>query len=100
MRGHRWVDAAQCVGAASRATEVANAWAAERVQFGGTIRDFQAVEFMLADMVVEIMVAKTLVYRIAWELSHCKDRKLAHAHAGAAKLYASEMAGRVIDRAM
>jgi alkylation response protein AidB-like acyl-CoA dehydrogenase len=92
--------AARCVGAATRATEVANDFAAGRVQFGRPIRDFQAIEFMLADMAVEIMAAKSMVYRVCWDITHDPDRKLAHARAAAAKLYCSEMAGRVCDRAV
>jgi alkylation response protein AidB-like acyl-CoA dehydrogenase len=92
--------AANCLGAAIRAAEIANAYAAERVQFDRPIRDFQAVEFMLADMAVEIMAAKSLVYRVACEIDGGLDRKLAHARASAIKLHASEMAGRVIDRAL
>lgn len=92
--------AANCLGAAIRAAEIANAYAAERVQFGRPIRDFQAIEFMLADMAVEIMAAKSMVYRVAWEIDRGLDRKLVHARASAVKLYASEMAGRVIDRAL
>lgn len=92
--------AAHCVGAATRATEIANNYAAERVQFGKPIREFQGIEFMLADMVVEIMAAKSLLYRIGWQASQRPDRKLAHAHASAVKLQASEMAGRVIDKAL
>lgn len=88
--------AAHTLGAAIRATEVANDYAAGRVQFGRPIRDFQAVEFMLADMAVEIFAAKTMLYRVAAEI----DRKLVHARASALKLYCSEMAGRVIDRAV
>src|SRR5262249_19318970 len=92
--------AANCLGAAIRAAEVANQWATERVQFGRAIRDFQAIEFMLADMAVEIMAAKSLVYRVAAEIDHGMDRKLVHARASAVKLYSSEMAGRVIDKAL
>jgi acyl-CoA dehydrogenase len=92
--------AGHCVGAAIRATEIANDYAAGRVQFGRAIRDFQAIEFMLADMAVEIMAVKSMVYRVAWQLSHSADRKLAHALASAVKLHASEMAGRVIDKAL
>lgn len=92
--------AANCLGAAIRAAEIANAYAAERVQFGRPIRDFQAIEFMLADMAVEIMATKSMVYRVAWEIDRGLDRKLVHARASAVKLYASEMAGRVIDRAL
>jgi alkylation response protein AidB-like acyl-CoA dehydrogenase len=92
--------AARCVGAATRATEVANDFAADRVQFGQPIRDFQAIEFMLADMAVEIMAAKSMVYRVCWDVTSNPDPKLAHARAAAAKLYCSEMAGRVCDRAV
>jgi len=92
--------AANCLGAAIRAAEIANTYAAERVQFGRPIRDFQAIEFMLADMAVEIMATKSLVYRVAWEIDRGSDRKLVHARASAIKLQASEMAGRVIDKAL
>ncbi|HXA69592.1 MAG TPA: acyl-CoA dehydrogenase family protein [Stellaceae bacterium] len=92
--------AANCLGAAIRAAEIANRYAAERVQFGRPIRDFQAIEFMLADMAVEIMATKSLVYRVAWEIDRGGDRKLVHARASAIKLQASEMAGRVIDKAL
>ena len=44
---------ARCVGAATRAAEIATAYAGERVQFGRPIQDFQGVEFMIADMAVE-----------------------------------------------
>jgi acyl-CoA dehydrogenase len=92
--------AANCLGAAIRAAEIANQYAGERVQFGRPIRDFQAIEFMLADMAVEIMATKSLVYRVAWEIDRGIDRKLIHARASAVKLQASEMAGRVIDKAL
>lgn len=91
---------ARCVGAATRATEVANEFAAERVQFGRPIRDHQAIEFMLADMAVEIMASKSMLYRVCWEVAHNADLKLAHARAAAVKLQASEMAGRVCDKAV
>jgi alkylation response protein AidB-like acyl-CoA dehydrogenase len=92
--------AGHCVGAAIRAAEIANAYAGERIQFGRAIRDFQAIEFMLADMAVEIMAAKSMLYRVAWDLTQSGDRKRAHAMASAVKLHASEMAGRVIDKAL
>ncbi len=88
------------MGAACRAAEVANDYAAGRQQFGRPIRDFQAIEFMLADMAVEIFAAKSMLYRVAWEIDQGLDRKLVHAHASALKLHCSEMAGRVIDKAL
>ena len=92
--------AANCLGAAIRAFELANDWAGRRVQFGAPIRRHQAIEFMLADMAVEIMAAKSMIYRVAWEIDQGIDRKIAHARASVIKLHASEMAGRVLDKAV
>ena len=93
--------AANCLGAAIRALRACQRLGhATRRQFGRAIRAFQAIEFMLADMAVEIMAAKSMIYRVAWEIDHGLDRKLAHARASALKLYASEMAGRVLDKAV
>ncbi|MFC5742547.1 acyl-CoA dehydrogenase family protein [Dyella tabacisoli] len=90
--------AARCVGGATRVLEEANAFAAQRTQFGKSIRDFQAIEFMLADMAVEIMAAKSMLYRLSWDISQESDRKRNHGRAAALKLYCSEMVGRVCDR--
>ena len=92
--------AANCLGAAIRAFELADDWASRRVQFGVPIRKHQAIEFMLADMAVEIMAAKSMIYRVAWEIDQGIDRKVAHARASVIKLHASEMAGRVLDKAV
>lgn len=92
--------AARCVGGAIRAANEANQFAADRVQFGQSIRDFQSIEFMLADMAVEIMAAKSMLYRLCWEIDQTNDRKRNHARASALKLYCSEMVGRVCDKAV
>ena len=92
--------AARCVGGAIRAAEEANAYAANRIQFGQPVRDFQAIEFMLADMAVEIMAAKSMLYRLSWEIDQSGDRKRNHARAAALKLHCSEMVGRVCDKAV
>lgn len=92
--------AARCVGAAIRAAETANEFAANRNQFGRRIHDFQAIEFKLANMAVEIMAAKSMLYRVCWDISNRTDRKINHAHAAALKLYCSEMVGRVCDEAV
>ena len=92
--------AANCLGASIRAFELANDWAARRIQFAAPIRHHQAIEFMLADMAVEIMAAKSMIYRVAWEIDQGIDRKIAHARASVIKLHASEMAGRVLDKAV
>jgi alkylation response protein AidB-like acyl-CoA dehydrogenase len=92
--------ASHTLGAAIRAAEIANDHASERVQFGRPIRDFQAVEFMLADMAVDIYAAKSMLYRLAAEMDRGLDRKVVHARASALKLFCSEMAGRVVDKAL
>ena len=92
--------AAHSIGAATRAAEIANDFATTRHQFDRPIRDFQAIEFMLADMAVEIFAAKSALYRVAWEIDSGVDRKQVHAHASALKLHCSEVAGRIIDKAL
>jgi alkylation response protein AidB-like acyl-CoA dehydrogenase len=92
---------ARTVGGAIRALELSTAFAGERVQFGQPIAAFQGVEFMLADMAAEIMAAKALLYRVGWEASNdALSRRDLHGAAAAVKLICSEMAGRVIDRAV
>lgn len=92
--------AARCVGGATRALDEANQYAAERIQFGQPIRDFQAIEFMLAEMAVDVMAAKSLLYRICWGIDHSTDRKINNARVAAVKLHCSEMVGRVCDQAV
>jgi alkylation response protein AidB-like acyl-CoA dehydrogenase len=91
LDGGRIGIAAQAVGIAQAAYDVARAYALERRQFGSRIGDFQAVQWKLADMATEIDAARLLVYRAAWR----KEQGLSHTAEGAkAKLYASEMARR------
>jgi butyryl-CoA dehydrogenase len=83
--------AAQAVGIAQAAYDVARDYAKERRAFGRVIGEFQAIQQKLADMSTEIDAARLLVYRAAW----LKQQDLPHTEAGAkAKLYASEMARR------
>jgi acyl-CoA dehydrogenase len=92
---------ARTVGAATRALELSLAFAKERRQFGTPIVDFQAVEFMLADMAAELMAAKSMLYRVCWQGARGgADRKELHALAGAVKLVCSETAGRIVDKAL
>jgi alkylation response protein AidB-like acyl-CoA dehydrogenase len=92
---------ARTMGAATRALDLALAFAKEREQFGRPIVEFQAVEFMLADMAAEIMAAKSLLYRACWDAARGgATRKQTHAMASAVKLVCSETAGRVIDKAV
>lgn len=92
---------ARTVGAASRALELSLEFAKEREQFGRSIATYQGVEFMLADMAAEIAAAKSLLYRVAWRGARAEiDPKDFHALASTVKISCSEMAGRVIDKAV
>ena len=91
LDGGRIGIAAQALGIAQAAYDVAREYALERRQFGQRIADFQAIQWKLADMATELDAARLLVYRAAW----LKDRGEPHTEAGAkAKLFASEMARR------
>jgi acyl-CoA dehydrogenase len=96
----RLMIAARCLGGAQRALEVALEYACEREQFGRRIVDFQGVSFPLASSAVELAASRALVYQVAWEASRGLAAKSLHAKASAIKLHASEMAGRVVDRAL
>jgi alkylation response protein AidB-like acyl-CoA dehydrogenase len=87
----------QCVGIAQAAYEEALKYSKERVQFGQPICNFQAIAFKLADMVMQIDAGRLLVYRAA----HLKDMgKKCIQEASMAKLFASEMANRVVNEAV
>ncbi len=91
LDGGRIGIAAQALGIAQAAYDVARDYALEREQFGHRIADFQAIQWKLADMATEIDAARLLVYRAAW----LKDSGHPHTAEGAkAKLFASEMARR------
>jgi alkylation response protein AidB-like acyl-CoA dehydrogenase len=97
----RLMIAARSVGAATRALEESLSFAAEREQFGEALTRFQGVGFMLADMAAEIAAAKALLYRVGWEAAFAgTEPKRLHALASTVKLFCSEMAGRVVDRAV
>ncbi|MDY0874151.1 acyl-CoA dehydrogenase family protein [Dongia rigui] len=89
--------AAQCVGRAQRAMEMATEWAATRKQFGQTIGKFQGVSFKLADMATEIEAANLLVMQAAWKTAEGTVQDQDYA---IAKLFATEMLSRVTDQAV
>ena len=96
----RLMIAARSVGAAERALRSAVDWARGREQFGRRIVDYQLIQGMIADSVVDIATNRGLVRQIAWEADNGLDRRLLHAKAAVVKLSASEAAGRVVDRAL
>ena len=97
LDGGRIGIAAQALGIAQGALDASLAYAKERVQFGKPIAALQAIQWMIADMATEIAAARLLVYRAAWN----KDHGLPYGtEAAMAKLFASEAATRVADRAI
>lgn len=89
LDGGRIGIAAQALGIAAGAYELALAYSHERKAFGKKINEHQAIAFKLADMALKIETARMLVYRAAW----LKDQGKPYAQAAAmAKLYASEAA--------
>src|SRR5438128_2809648 len=98
LDGGRIGIAAQAVGLAQGALEETVKYAKQRKAFGKSISEFQAIQWMIADMQTEIEAARGLVYYAAW----LREQKSARAGAQAsrAKLYASEMVNRVVYKAV
>ncbi len=92
--------AARCCGTAERVIDLASAWARDRVAYGHPIAGYQGVQFPLADSLTELAAARLLTYHAAAEFDHGGDPRVAHGKAAMAKLFASEMVGRVTDRAL
>ena len=89
--------AAVCVGAATRMLDDALAYALDRKQFGQPIAEFQLVQAMLADSRAELYAARSMVLDAARKRDDREDVTL---EASCCKLFASEMCGRVADRAV
>ena len=98
FREERLMIAARCLGAAARCLELASDYAGEREQFGQPIGEFQGVQWLLADSATELAAAQALVYRVTAAIEGGLESKVAHGQASVAKLFASEMVGRVTDR--
>ncbi len=97
LDGGRISVAAMGVGLAQGAYDLAFAYAQEREQFGRPIARFQAVQFALADMAVEIEAGRVLTYKAAW----LKDQGRPFAlEAAMAKLYTGELSHRVANAAL
>jgi acyl-CoA dehydrogenase len=89
--------AANCLGRAERALELAKQWAAERRQFGQQIGKFQGIGFKLADMAMELRAAELLTLEAAWKLG---ENTAADMDMAIAKLKATEMLAMVADEAL
>jgi alkylation response protein AidB-like acyl-CoA dehydrogenase len=98
LDGGRVGIASQALGLAQGALEASVRYAKQRKAFGKSISEFQAIQWMLADMQTEIEAARVLIYQAAW----MRDQGVSRPGpvASRAKLYASDMANRVAYRAV
>lgn len=97
LDGGRISIAALSVGIAQAAFDAALKYSKERIQFGQTLSNFQAIQFKLADMGMEIEIARNMVYKAAWLKDNNKPFRKEAAYA---KLFASEMASRATNQAI
>jgi butyryl-CoA dehydrogenase len=97
LDGGRIGIAAQATGIAQGAFDASIVYARERQAFGHPIADFQAIQFMLADMSTDISAARLLVRRAAWKQDAGARFTM---EASMAKLFASEMSTRVTHQAI
>jgi len=87
--------AAATIGVAQAALDLAIEWVTQRQTFGSTLAEKQAIQWMIADSEIELRAARLLVYQAAWNGDLGRDIKI---DASAAKVYGTEVAGKVIDR--
>ncbi|MEE2674610.1 MAG: acyl-CoA dehydrogenase family protein [Myxococcota bacterium] len=101
FREERLHIAARSLGAGQRLMEEMKAWCGERETFGRKLHEHQGIGWLLADSAAELYAARLVTYKTAWEedAGACDVKEL-HTKASIAKLYASEMAHRVADRAV
>ncbi|HEX3923463.1 MAG TPA: acyl-CoA dehydrogenase family protein [Streptosporangiaceae bacterium] len=100
FRFERLMVAARCLGAAGRLIAEMTAFARARRVQGRPISELGQIQAMLADSLTELFAARSLTYETARAVDAGADVKVQHAQCSMAKLYASEMAGRVADRAV
>ena len=106
LDGGRIGIAAQAVGLAQGALDESIKYAKQRRAFGKSISEFQAIQWMIADMQTELEAARSLTYYAAWLKDSGKSSVIGPASAGGAsaaskaKLYASEMVNRVVAKAV
>jgi alkylation response protein AidB-like acyl-CoA dehydrogenase len=100
FRYERLMIAARSLGATERLVDEMAAFAAQRRIGADLLADKQLVQAMLADSLTELFAARSMVYGFARGLDAGLDVKVAHAQCSMVKLFCSEMAGRVADRAV
>ena len=87
--------AAATIGIARAALDIAIEWATQRKAFGSLLSEKQAIQWMIADSENELRAARLLVYQAAWNADMGRNIKV---DASVAKVYGTEIAGRVVDR--
>jgi len=97
IEGGRLTIGACCLGASRELLELSTKYAKSRKQFGKSISNFQAVQFMLAEMAAKIYPMESIVYRCAYDFDQGKDISV---DAAILKLYASEAMTEVADKAL
>jgi len=100
FRHERLMIGARSCGAAARLIEDATAFAKERMVDGEALTEKQAIQFMLADSVTELYASRLMTYEAARASDRGEDLKQQHARCSMVKLFVSEMANRVADRAV
>ena len=100
FRRERLMIAARCCGASSRLIEEASAFASTRMIGGEPLAERQMVQAMLADSVTELWAARLITYEAAQAHDRGEELRSLHARCAIAKLYASEAANRIVDRAL
>jgi len=100
FRHERLMIGARSCGAAARLIEDAMAFANERIVDGVPLSEKQAIQFMLADSVTELYASRLMTYEAARAADRGDNLKAQHSRCSMVKLYVSEMANRVADRAV
>jgi len=100
FRHERLMIAARSCGAMARLIEDATEFANERIIDGAPLSEKQAIQFMLADCVTELYASRLMTYEVARAADRDDDLKALHARCSIVKLYVSEAANRVADRAV
>ncbi len=100
FRHERLMIGARSCGAAARLIEDATEFANGRIVDGAPLSEKQAIQFMLADCTTELWAARLMTYEAAAASDRGEDLKVMHNRCSMVKLFASEMANRVADRAV
>jgi acyl-CoA dehydrogenase len=100
FRYERLMIAARALGSMERLIDEATTFAKDRRAYGQPIMEYEGIQFMLADSLNELWASRLMTYRTAHGIDEGIDVKVQHAQCSMAKLFASEAANRVADRAV